>query len=260
MFKLKIVILPLSLALTMMLGFTMIWPKYIEVKVKREELSRLQAEREKAEIKIKNASALSEDLANSVREESLVLSMLPESKQEEKLLGGIYHIASDSGVTLINITWTDIPSMSKIVAGKSSGSKTAVSTAGDYSALQVTASFGGKYQNIRSLISQLNILGRMKYISEFGIQRSKKIETRQTEIGASGEAVGNDLPGEELLFQFKAYFGYAPKSMMLSGAPLEVFQSSEINFSSIDMFSSFIPLEDVYVGDTGKNNLFSPEN
>lgn len=105
--RLKFLFFPIMLIISLSIGIGYIWPEVSEISQMNK--NKIDGQEKLLAVQDKQAAIekLGTQLTNDAGSENLIKSYLPVSKYEEKIISGINFLATDSGVSLVNLSIKD---------------------------------------------------------------------------------------------------------------------------------------------------------
>lgn len=213
--RLKFLFFPIIIIISLSIFIGYIWPEIANLRVANEE--KIQHNKDLEAIRVKQAAIkkIGDQINGDSEGEAVINSYLPSSKVEERILTGINYLATDSGVSLVNISLSGDGSKSTnnsedaaLVAAASplSAAITSGGTAGaigadksktksDVKTTQASISVSGDYDKIRLFLDQvqkMSLLNSVKSITITSQPASEKAASTSTE-GATEAAPSNSL-------------------------------------------------------------------
>lgn len=245
--RLKIFLTPLAFLVAVVVSIWYIWPAAMNIQLKMDEVKISQENLNTTLEKKNNVAILADSLDKNKDKEEFILKFIPSSKDEEKIVNGLNYLASDSGVSLFNVSMKDDKVSEKPVASDLTTpeqSRDASSTMPAIKFALVNIAISGKYENIKIFLSQLHKMEIINKINSLSILK----------------ATGDDTGGDILTANLEIKFGYMPYINQAGNNLSAVFSKSNFNFDSYskinELVSQKIPVLDA--GQKGKANPFLP--
>ncbi len=254
--RLKVFFAPFAFLIVIIVSIWYIWPAVGDVIVKVKELKTSKNNLSTAAEKKNSLENMKADLDKNKEKEDFILSFLPYSESEEKIVDGINYLAADSGLGLINISLQDEKEDSALAS--SANGPSAGSAPGDMNAAppvskvkNVTAKvvLSGKYENIKLFLGQIYKMQMFNKINSMVI-------AKQDSNFQPGQPEG---PSDLLNAIVEINYGYMP----LVHAQLNENSADSLNGLDFSLYSKLkdsisekIPVLDG--GEKGKTNPFIP--
>ena len=232
--RLKILLTPMAFFIAVVVAIWFVWPAIMDVQTNMDDIKASESKLQSSENKKANSEALANSLNSNKEKEDFVLSYLPPSRSEDKIVNGINYMATSSGLNLMSIDVSDdkdavaqqAPSESIALDTTNAGSPMDATSSGDVQTAQplkakfsdVKISFSGKYSNIKIFLEQVYAMKMLNKIT------SLKIETSGSTDASSGSEA-------TLLVNADIKFGYMPL-IRKEGDTSKIFTKNEFDFSA----------------------------
>lgn len=263
--QLKSLFFPIMLGASLLVFVIYIWPEISKIKLINEE--RMNSENTLKSIEGKKVAVglLNDQISKAAGDKNILYDFLPNKKVEERIIAGVNYLASDSQVSLLDISLKEIASKSKSIEENQNispdgsiidetGENVNVPQKDEALFDEATIKISGDYEKIKLFIDQIQRMALFNKIKSFNIYTK--------------EVVGNNVAGEAtpgqmvILADVIVNFGYFKQATINVGS-LDNFQS-EIDVDTIKTLKEYISqkiassLPQVGIGDQGKRNPFLP--
>lgn len=263
--RLKIVITPIAFLVAIVAVIWYIWPTAQQIIAKNDELKKNKENLSSILDKKNNVEILRGVLDKEKEKEDFVLSYLPLSRNDEKVIDAINSVATDSGSNLIKLSVVEaVEALNPVQPVDAGLSPSSTVVSGTVSAdpnivipipkpntkfFTVKVDVSGKYENIKMFLDQTQKMNIFNKVSSLSITKSLSVSSETDQTSADdGILVAN------IEFQF----GYLPQIHEENGSSSEIFAKSNIDFSPyskiISLITKTIPVLDE--GQKGKSNPF----
>lgn len=205
--RLKTLFFPIVLVISFFIGFGYIWPEAMKIKEMNEKKIEKQKTLENIEAKKRlilqaKEKMSSGDLGVFVRE------YLPERRIEEKIISNISYLASDSNISLLDISMTDSgKSQSKTVAVENNaiamggiGAGVVKSADPVIESIPVKISVSGTFQQTKVFLDGLQRLPIFNNVDSLSISKKPVVKSSDENDSSAGE--------DSLLVDAVINFGY----------------------------------------------------
>lgn len=259
--RLKIFFAPLVFLIAGVIAIWYVWPTILEIQTRSLELSASKDKLNSTLERKDNLETLKGILDRNKEKEDFILSYLPSARNEEKIVDGLNYLATDSGLSLINIAVEEerLPLIQDELGNTYDPNNTASLPEGTVIPvvapqtrfLIVKANTSGKYENVKMFLNQVY---RMEMLNKVN-----SLEVKKVAIGGA-PVEGEQAASDTLTATVEIKFGYLP-SIHEEGESLSpVFSSKEINFSQYQRLKDFVTekIPDLDEGQKGKSNPFLP--
>jgi hypothetical protein len=258
--KLKIIIFPFILIMSIIMSVNFIYPDYQKIIATQAEIKSKETMLTDLEQKSQNVKALASDLESNATKKDFVMNYLPEKKNEEIIVDRANYLTADTSTLLVN---TDLkksevavePQVSPeeqqvadtnaIFTGNNSQTQIQPEPAVSVSLLDSTIKLIGTYGNIKNYLNRLYRIEDWYNIDSLEIK--KNVDTN-TEQGSQGS---NDV--KNLIVDYKLSFGYLPKMGLKINQVPKIFSQSNFDFTPVDkameLYTSVVP--DIDTGNYG---------
>ncbi|MCX6765721.1 MAG: hypothetical protein NT136_02050 [Candidatus Moranbacteria bacterium] len=273
--RIKILIFPAALALAIVIFIAYAWPELNSALKAKQELDESKKVLASINEKKNNIENLKSALSQNQDKESFVLSYLPLAKSEERIIDGMNYLASNSGLSLVNLSLkevkeeaTEIPtgstaeSTSKEVLFSGApenkpGTSVGLLEGNKIRMIKIEANLVGSYENIRTFLEEVYKMEMFHNLASVSISSSEE-ETSQATPGAKPSAAGTG-PGI-LSLTAEINFGYMSEVRIGRNYSAPIFSQSSFDFAPYqkltNLVSKKIPV--LEIGDQGKANPFLP--
>lgn len=267
--RLKVFFTPLVFLVIVVLSIWYIWPTIQEIQIKKKEVESSKNNLKSTLEKKQNVETLKGILDKNKEKEDFILSYLPSSRSEERIVDGLNYLATESGLNLsaISIEEEKVVVQSEQPANSAMAANPTVinnSSSGSASVSQplvverprpvarnvnVNATVSGKYENLKIFFDQVYKMNMFNRVNSLSVLKGKA-------DNAEGEQVNSDV----LIINVELIFKYLPLIHEETGSPSSIFSSSSIDFSPYtklnELMTKIIPALDE--GQKGKSNPFLP--
>jgi len=251
--KIKILIAPFLLFLSVVLAIWWINPAYKELKIKKATLT--EATNRLADIRTKNAKAetLKEVWNKSATERDIITEYVPEQKQEEEVIDSLNTLTVQAGLGLYNLAVSGEESVAPVappvnvnVAGVGDGTAQIVAEP-TVSNFEVTLGASGDYGKIKALLNKLVTLKRFNNISSLKISKSSK-----------QDATAEESANGSLQLDLVVSFSYLKKDGETVSINDTVFVGGDFDLKVAEAISKKLTTEvnTVNIGLVGRENPF----
>jgi predicted DNA binding CopG/RHH family protein len=245
--KVKILLVPLFLVISIILVIWLVYPAYIDLKLKNKELSEVKNKVSDMDLKLQKTIKLMSTLNENTEEQRIIYDFLPDSQKEEDVIDSLNNIASSEGVSIAALS-VERPKVSlksiQTTEENSLGNKGFTPSA-KIKNFEVSFKILGNYEKIKNVIKKINQAKRFNEINYFAIAKN------------NGQEASSELLSLNLIMNFN----YLEKIKSVSLVDNKIFSSGKFNTATL--------LEDLAkyragyvsrltVGETGKSNPFLP--
>lgn len=248
--RLKILFAPLAFLIAIVVSIWYIWPGVEEIRLKNKDLADTKGKLADVLRKKENAETLRVALDKNKDKEDFILSFIPFSKNEEKIVSGINYLATSSSLVLSSISIEDkkedlaaqaaLPVDPSLAVTPDAANQRPEPKA-KFS--KVKTSLSGKYENVKIFLDQMHKMEMLGKISSLAI-------TNESEEGAEGN----------LAVEIEADFGYLPEIKESGGSASPIFSQNNFNFDPYFKLSGMINknIPSLDEGQKGAANPFLP--
>lgn len=272
--RLKIFFAPLVFLAAGIIAIWYIWPTIQDIQLETQELNSSKEALNLTLQKKDNLEVLKSMLDRNKEKEDFIDNYLPIAKNEDKIVDGLDYLATNSGLSLINVSVEEEklplitdeygnvydPNNPTTATNSSTGSTTGSNDSSVIPVfplqtrfLLVKANVSGKYENIRMFLSQIY---RMEIFNKINSLAVEKISAGGYNPSGEEQAASSDT----LTATVEMKFGYLPPVQRKVESSSEIFSSNEMNFSQYqrlkESVTEKIPALDG--GQKGKSNPFLP--
>ena len=253
--RLKILFFPIVMLLVIYISIMWIWPMVTKMETVKIDLEQKNNELQEILKKKGNIDLLKNTLNQNKDKEQMVISYLPNDKNEEKIINNVYNMTTSAGVILINMSLEEMkPSVAE---QQNSGSISPIISSSDISGQTDMAPIGTKNE-VKIIKARINVAGSYEYIKIFldqlknsgmHINIASALISQQENLAAKeGENTNN------LTAKIEADFGYLPQTK----AKIDL--KSTLDFSVVDKISSAVAKSatSIELDSVGKVNPFLP--
>jgi|WetSurMetagenome_2_1015567.scaffolds.fasta_scaffold296512_2 hypothetical protein len=275
--KLKIIIFPFVLIMTIIMAVNFIYPDYQKIQTVRTEIEGKEAELANLEAKSQNVKKLASDLESNETNRDFVMRYLPEKKNEEVIVDRSNYLTIDSSVLLVNVDLEEIKA--PVVQGPSAeeqalldrnaqltGQSNVVQSIPDppfeVDKLGATVELIGTYENIKTYLNRLYRIENWFDINSLEIElvNNDNEESQGSEANQESTSQGSNEV-KNLVVRYNLNFGYFPKVNIKVNQIPQIFTQSNFDFSAAEkareISTSVIP--DIDAGSYGsRTNPFFP--
>jgi hypothetical protein len=192
--RLKFLFFPIMLVITFSIFIGYIWPEINNIKdINREKLSNtqaLQAVRDKQS----SIKSIGTQILNSSSAE-VINNYLPNKKVEERVIGGVNYLATDSGISLVSISLKSsnatnsalgaLPPVDSTVGGQ------APYINDEPSFIEAAISISGDYEKIKLFLDQLQKMTLFNELKSLSISNSKSSSDNSNSSSLSADIAIN---------------------------------------------------------------------
>lgn len=240
--RLKVLIVPTFLALTLILIIGYIKPDINEIFTKRTDIATQNELLSKVSSTIEHTASLNSSLDREKKSEDFLLQYLPATLTEDQTVNDVSYLASQAGLVVSEMDLKKATEVATVNIAPD-GSVIESSSTSDIKTFQFAGSVLGSYENIKKFFGQVTHMNRFQKVQLFSIQKNEQ-------AGATSNTT--DLKGT-----FVIDFGYLPNKPVASALDIPIFRSTELNFSDVatlqEKTTSVPPLE---MENSGKPNPF----
>jgi tetratricopeptide (TPR) repeat protein len=229
--RLKILIFPVAIILSIVLFINLVWPEYETMSTNQEDLERAEKRYEHAIEKQQNINALTQDLSANAQYEKVVYQYLPYLSEEENIINLLNVIVNNADVEVNGMSVTPHKA-NKTNSGASGGAASAVGVLSEDALLKQSKL---DMQSLQVMISALGDYGKMVRFLDGAYKIDRQNLVFSLDITKPQEEDQNLLQLELAL-----NYGYAPKASISEGETSNIFTQSSFDFSVVQQH-----LEDV---------------
>lgn len=212
--RLKILIVPFSLIMILILSIGYIKPDFDTILAKKAEIIAQDELQVQADTVLQNISSLNSSLDKDLESEKFILNYLPFALNQEQTIDAFNYLASQFGLI---VTDMDMKKSQEQPTTTLAPDGTIVEVAPTVETYVFTGGVFGSYENIKAFFNRLSHIGRYQDIQLFTIEKDP-----QTDANAGS----TDLKGV-----FVAEYGYLAKHPGISALASPIFLQSEIDFA-----------------------------
>ncbi|EKE25770.1 MAG: hypothetical protein ACD_5C00037G0007 [uncultured bacterium] len=264
--RLKFLFFPLTLIVSVFIFIGYVWPEIMNLKIANEENLKKNEELKVIEDKKDAIKRINDQIDGNTEGELLVKGYLPVNRIEEKIMTDINFLATDSSVSLINISLEDKQTKEDEAATMALSSAMLSNATGvndkpveiKKEGLQFTTAsilFAGKYENIRIFIDQLQTMTVFNSIQSVNITKG---ELKKSGLMAEGEVVSNDAE-PSLSAEVVINFGWM-NPIAINSKNISNFKSGMDN-DTVSILTNYVskktPSTDTFGDKNGKSNPFN---
>ncbi len=264
--RIKILIFPVALAVTIAIVIAYVWPEIGNVKKAKEGLAESQAAFQNIKEKRGNIEKLKIALEQNKDKEAFVLSYLPAQNQEEEIINKLNQLAADSGVALVALspekeqasvaipenTNEELSSKDILFSSSGEGTPAAGQQGPALRATKMEISVSGNYAAVKTFLEQVYKMEIFNNIISFSI-------AKEAEKGSQAGEEKTQNP-DTLSAEAKIGFGYMSGTRLTGNYSAPIFSRSSFDFTPYDkliqLVTKKIPALDV--GSQGRDNPFLP--
>ncbi len=262
--RLKVLIVPFFIVMILVLGIGYIKPDIDASVMKRDQIKATEDQVAKIETVLANISALNASLDTQPEAEKFMYRYLPSTLSQEQAIDSFNFLATQSGVSIVNIGLKQEPEAVVIeeliidpatnifVAGGTgigSAGVPVVAPSVVVKKFTLSGSVVGSYENIKLFFDHLAHTERFHTVRLFSLATTPN---QATSAGAEAESSGN------LTGVFEAEYGYLPSKPVASAWTLPVFWQSKLDLTKVGNLvsatTSAVP--SLEKGESGKPNPF----
>lgn len=248
MFKLKILLFPFALIISLAIVMSYIWPTGMEIRRMRGEISAKEKELDEMVKKRDNISRLQENLNENPGREDTVIRYLPLDKKEEVILHSLNYLATDTGLALTEMSWRDISGAKQrdVVGVEMQDGKASDSS------VEVTLIALGNYQQVWNFLELLFSLERLNLVSSVKISK--------VEMGGEIQSP-DELPeavSDVLELEVVSVFKYVPRGVLSKSVSLDIFSKQGFDFATVEKMVGLTKIPELRVDQKGTRDPFKP--
>lgn len=226
---LKVLLVPSLVIMTLVLAIGFIRPALADLGTKQAEFEAVAARLEAARIAAGNIDALGASLDSRSDAEVFVKQYLPEKMDQDRPMDALNFLASQSGVTLSNMEFTDVKRVEAVPVDMTIDPAVAAEAAAFAEPIPetyvVSATVRGSYENIKTFFTRASRMDRLHDVSSFSIEVDEaRVQT------PDGPAID---PASDLIGTFTANFPYFAGRPAIAVVSAPLFQQAEIDFAPI---------------------------
>lgn len=254
--RLKVFFAPFVFLIVIIIVIWYVWPAIGEIMAGTKELKMSKNNLSSASEKKENFKKMNEFLDKNKEKEDFVINFLPYSKNEEKIVDGLNYLATDSSLSLINISLENekvlveeqpidtTDSSSVIFPGTNTGATAQQAPIAKVKNVIVKTTFSGKYEDIKMFVAQVQKMQMFNKLNLISIEKPK-------------ESTGSEQPSDILTANLEISFGYMPSMQITLN---ENSQVANLDISQYDKLKNLIieKIPALDTGEKGKSNPFIP--
>lgn len=249
--KVKILLVPLALVLSLGLCVWFVFPAYHEMRNQMNQLKKEKLQLSDLTQKEEKVKVLMSSLNENADKQSLVLKFLPDIRKEEEIIKNLNEIVTQEGLSVSNISVhkpKTVVEEAIIPEIEQSSESLVLNSAPKINKFEVSLNIAGEYEKINNAMNKINALKRYNEVS--GLKISKILSEKDT------EATNN------LKANFTLDFVYMDmeKIESIEDTNNPIFTTGKFNLSAIEKIQKLKNTEvlSVSLDATGKNNPFLP--
>jgi Tfp pilus assembly protein PilO len=194
--KIKLLLPPLLIVMCIAIMVWFVYPAYTNgsdgIKEKRQTLAGEKKKMSEAQEKSNNVSLLMAQLENNKVDRDTILTFVPDNPGEEEIIDNLNFIATNEGLSVINLSIKSAPAASPTEIGTSEAGvpitdinpvQASIVKPKEYN---VDFSVVGNYEKIKNVFEKIYKLGR------FNAAESLNIEQQGTQTGSDKKSVSED--------------------------------------------------------------------
>jgi hypothetical protein len=243
-----------------------IWPEINNIKVANDEKKANTQALNDADIKKADVNAVISQISTNPDDKQIVDNYLPNSNMEERVIGGINYLASDAGISLINISMTKPPeNTSTSVTSIATDNNTNGSSSPDDKPInkiqfnEATVSVSGEYDKLNLFIDNLQKMALFNSIKSLTITNSTAEDLSNAVPAETGQTSDSKILTAEIVVNF----GYLKETTDYSDSQIAKLDT-KLDSGTIDVLKLYLAQKDVSVisetgeaaGPIGKKNPF----
>ncbi len=265
--RIKILIFPAALAVTIAIIIAYVWPQIGELKKAKKELAESQATLQNIKEKRNNMESLKKSLEQNKDKEAFVLSYLPVQNQEEEIINKLNQLAADSAVVFDMLSPEKEQAKAAVSesANEELSSKNALFSSSNDKGAPAAGQAGPM---LRAANMELKVSGNYAAVKTF-LEQVYKMEIFNNIISLSiaKKAEKGSQTGEKeaqnpdtLFVEAKIGFGYMSETRLAGNYSAPIFSRSSFDLAPYDKLIQLatrkIPVLDA--GSQGRTNPFLP--
>lgn len=253
--RLKILILPFFLAMTLILSIWFIKPDFDQISEKKSTLTEKNKQVSEMDSVIANIQSLNSSLDKDPVAEKFILDYLPYTIGQDQVIDAFNYLAGQSGLIIAETTFSMAPKKEAVEEQSTISYTGGVATlvvvkAPEVKSFIFSGSVYGSYENIKNFFDQMSHIGRFQNIHSFVIQQEQQ---PSSQTGKGNTASSNGVLKGTLV----AEFGYLPKQTGTSALDGTTFHNSNIDFVKVKKIKDLVTtLPTLETGQSGKPNPF----
>ncbi|MDP2837821.1 MAG: type 4a pilus biogenesis protein PilO [Candidatus Moranbacteria bacterium] len=244
--SLKILIVPFSILMMLVLTIGFIKPDLGTMEEKRSIVSTKQIQSENMATLLKNIQALEGDLNSRQESEKFVSTYLPKTMDQERVLDMLNYLSGQSGVLMTGLTMKEMNTRSQEEVLLAPDGSSLPSAGGPKTkTFSVEVNVKGSYENIKTFFSQVAHMNRAHKTESFAIKSLKE---------ATGEGASTTI----LEGVFAMSFDYFPVQKVGSALTVPAFSKRELDTTQLTKALSWVTVTvpALVGGPTGRANPF----
>lgn len=264
--RLKFLFFPLTLIVSVFIFIGYVWPEIMNLKTANEENLKKKQDLQIIEDKKEAIKRINDQIDGNSEGELLVKGYLPANRIEEKIMTDVNFLATDSSVSLVNISIEDkqikedeaatMALSAAMVSGAQVGSDNKPVEIKREGLQYTTAKIllAGKYQNIRIFIDQLQTMAVFNSIESINISKAELKKDGSIE----GEVASNDAE-PNLSAEVIINFGWM-NPIAINSKNISNFKSGMDN-DTVSVLTNYVskkaPSTETFGDKEGKSNPFN---
>lgn len=223
--KLKFLLFPIALVISFVIFMGYIWPEIETVQTLNQENS--ENEKKLQSVKDRQAAikAIGAKISSDKEGELFVKNYLPDKKVDEQIINKLNFLATDSGVSLINVAIGKNTNAAKTSSSSSESFEDEQSSVNELNFLETTVTISGSYSKIKMFLNQVQRMPIFNSIGSMTIAAKEK--------GPNETAASNDLNATIVL-----NFGYV-KAFKLDDRKVSQFKTDLDSSAIISVLKSY---------------------
>jgi len=258
--RLKILIFPLSLALSVIILIFLAKPEWDSIQTTKLQLAESQQKLDEVMEKKKNIENLTRIYDQNQDVVSYINSYLPSKREEEDAIHAINYMATGSAVILSNLNLeidtnkaAPVPPVQDAAAGGAEAQAASAPEIPVLSTVKFKASISGNYEGIRTFLDRASKLEMFNSLDALKIEKNKK-----SMQSSEGEEI--QMPEDLLLLEMDISLGQLKEVEVGNNYFSPLFSESSFNLAAYDKLKSEISqqIPALEAGGEGRTNPFLP--
>ncbi len=266
--KIKILVFPAVLAISITILIAYIWPEIDALRKANGDLAGSKAILENILEKKSKMENLKNSLNQNQDKEKFVLDFLPLKKNDEGVINGINYLATNSGVSLVNLTIEEDKNQVAVVEndpGAVDSKKVLFSQSSEVNAnsqvnklaeakmqfVKSKISIVGNYENIKTFLEDLYKMEMLNSIDSILISKQEEGQSQGVKV---------DQNSNTLYSNIEVSFAYLPRTKINGDFSSPIFSQTSFDFTAYNKLNGLISrkIPKLEVGEEGRSNPFLP--